>query len=213
MILKVLKRFLLATVLILALYFTVPFILMFFPSHPTMQEGEKDRTIHILYDVVHSGIAIDLKDINQTKWSQIFPVIQHRKEGYLLFGWGDKETYINTPNLKDLKVSTALKALFYPTESVVHIRYYPKISRFKDKKSIQITHEQLLKLEKNILKSFSSTEKKYIGYGRYDLFYDSPYHYTCLNTCNTWTGRELREVNISVSYWTPLTTHVVNSLP
>ena len=213
MILKVLKRFLLATALILALYFAIPFILIFFPSQPDVVKRERERTIHILYDVVHSGIAINLKDLNKSRWSQIFPVIQHKREGYLLFGWGDKETYINTPNLKDLKVSTAVKALFYPTESVVHIDYYPKISIFHKKKSIQINAQQLSKLKENILKSFSSTEKKYRGYGRYDLFYDSPYHYTCLNTCNTWTGRELREINVSVSYWTPLTTHLINSLP
>ncbi|RUM71342.1 MAG: hypothetical protein DSZ07_00665, partial [Sulfurovum sp.] len=53
----------------------------------------------------------------------------------------------------------------------------------------------------------------YQGYGRDDLFYPSIYKYNLFNTCNTWTGDQLREANVSISYWTPLSSNIIDSLP
>lgn len=212
---KLFKRFLwigLALLGTILLYMFTAFCFTFFPANPANTQINKKETIHILYDEMHSDIVLDLSKTTQ-KWSDLFPTLIKGKKGYLAFGWGDKETYLNTPTWDDLKTSTALKALFSNSPSLVHVSYYRSIKNFQNIKVIRLSKEQQQALEKALLKSFDFKGKTYKGYRRNDLFCTSPYSYNLINTCNTWTGDTLRDANISVSYWTPLSQNVIHSLP
>lgn len=163
---------------------------------------------------MHSDIIIDIDDLDKN-WSKLLPrVIKNRQRGYLSFGWGDRDTYLNTPNWSDLEFYTAIKAIFVNTPSVMHVEYYSRIHRYKYLKEIKITKPQLQKIEKTILESFGGVPTfTNRGYGYNDKFYDSPYKYNLIHTCNTWTGDTLRDANITMSYWTPISYNVINALP
>ena len=199
---------------ITALYFVTAYLLTFLLSTKEEQKKNKEQIIYILYDRMHSDIVLHSKRINNRKLqAKLAPFIQ-KKEGYLSFGWGDKETYLNTPTWNDIKLSTSLKALFINTPSLIHVTFYKKIHHFKNIKAIKLSQEGKKKLENSILNSFDlKSDKQYQGYGRDDVFYPSVYTYNLFRTCNTWTGDRLREANISMSYWTPLSSNVVDSLP
>jgi len=196
------------------LYFIVAYTLTLFPKKSYIQ-NIKEKTIYIYHNSMHSDIILNLKDSNYN-WQKLLPnLLKNKNRGYISFGWGDKETYLNTPSWSDLKISTALKALFINTPSLLHINYYYNIdTHSKNIKKIKVTKNQYRYIEKEILNSFG---KKAIsvhnGYGDSDRFYYSPYRYNLINTCNTWTGNILREANITMSYWTPFSWCVVNSLP
>jgi uncharacterized protein (TIGR02117 family) len=211
--LQFILRFLFLTTLITILYFLIAHFLTFFIQKEEDKKG-KNKEVYILYNTMHSDIVLAIKSIkNKNLQAKLQPFIRNRK-GYLAFGWGDKETYLNTPTWEDISLSTSLKALFINTPSLMHLSYIPDIHRYTKIKKINVSSEQLDALEKTLFKSFTQdTDKQYKGYGRDDLFYPSIYTYNLFHTCNTWTGDQLREANVSMSYWTPLSSNVIDSLP
>ena len=198
-------------ILIILLYLFSAFALSIFPKQGQPNKSQK-HTIYILYSEMHSDIVLEINTTNQELKEKLSPLIKS-SNGYLAFGWGDRETYLNTPTWDKIKLSTTLKALFLNSPSVMHINYYSNINRFQNIKKITVSQSQLNVLQSAIYKSFDFAQKSQRGYGYNDLFYSSIYHYNLFNTCNTWTGEKLREINITMSYWTPLSQNVIYSLP
>lgn len=210
-----LKQFFYLSAIVILLpicYFLLAYGMSLFPTQNTIHKSLNSRTIYVFYDEMHSDIVLNLKETIEP-WEKHLPSLITQKKGYIAFGWGDKETYLNTPTWDDLKISTALKALFYTTPSLMHVNYYPHIHHLRQLKAVELTAEQQKTLEETIFKSFNLQGPYYAGYHQNDQFYSSPYGYNLINTCNTWTGDVLREANISVSYWTPLSHNVIDSLP
>ena len=212
--LKLLKKtfiFFLFLLIPLIIYISIAHLLTFFPSR-TVTFLEQNKSIYISYSQLHSDIIINVNALDE-KWRKNLPKYILKSQGYLSFGWGEKEFYLNTPTWNDLKVNTALKALFTNSPSVVYVKYHHSISYLQDLKEVKLSLEQLKNLEESIFKSFDFTNSNYKGYGRDDIFYSSPHYYNVFKTCNTWTGEQLREANVSVSPWTPFSYNVINSLP
>jgi uncharacterized protein (TIGR02117 family) len=209
LILKMIIKLFLFFLFFILSYFIVAYVLQYFPKKETSSSLIKNRAIYLLYSDMHTDIVFNINEINRSK----FPAFQKQQKGYLTFGWGDKETYLNTPTWNDLKLSTAMKALLINTPSLMHVSYSPNVHYYKNLKKVQLTLEQYRALQRAIFKSFDFTKKHYKGYGKNDFFYTAKGSYNLFNTCNTWTGRQLREVNVSVSYWTPLSINVIDSLP
>ena len=211
---KLLKKtfiFFLFLIIPLIFYVTIALIFTFFPMKNVTNIG-KEKIIYISYSQLHSDIIIDITTLDN-KWKKKLPPHLLHKQGYLSFGWGDKEFYLNTPTWDDLKIDSALKALFTNSPSVVYIKYHQKISYLAEIKEVKLSTEQLKNLEKGIFKSIDFKNQNYKGYGQNDIFYSSPYQYNIFMTCNTWTGDRLRESNVSMPYWTPFVWSVVNALP
>ncbi|MCH9741041.1 MAG: DUF2459 domain-containing protein [Epsilonproteobacteria bacterium] len=213
-VLKPLLFILLTPLTIILLYGLVAFILTFFPVNSPVDNSEKNETIYLIHDEMHSDIVINL-ETSTMPWGELLPeVIRNRSRGYIAFGWGDKETYLSTPTWDEIKTSTALKALFINTSSLMHITFYSDINHYSNVKKISLSREQYTILEKSLLKDFDNKPQyKANGYGYNDAFYHSPSIYNIIKTCNTWTGDRLREANITMSYWTPFSYNVLNSLP
>jgi len=200
-----------AVVSIVIIYITIAYLFTLFPYYSKIDENKKTKTIYLYYDDMHSDIILNIKD-TEHNWQKL---LETKTRGYISFGWGDKETYIHTPTWSDLKMTTALKALFINTPSLMHINYYDNINGGGDNiKKIRVTKSQYRYIEDSILKSFGSNPiLLHKGYWGNDLFYYSPYKYNLIHTCNTWSGNILRESNITMSYWTPFSCCVVWFLP
>lgn len=208
---KIFKYFLyliLFPLLIIGLYYLIAYVFTLFPKS-TSKQTKQDATVHILYSRIHTDIVFNIKDINLSN----FPKFKEKESGYLTFGWGDKETYLNTPQPEDIKLSTTLKALFINTPSLMHVSYIPNIFRYKSIKTIKLSNIQKKHLKISIMRSFSSKREGSQGYGKEDFFYSANNKYNLINTCNTWSGDKLRESNVSVPYWTPFVWSLTNVLP
>ena len=214
-ILKYLLYLIIITMFILFMYISIAYIFTIFPyQNQTKIDNKKIKTIYLYYNIMHTDIILNIKDTNYN-WQKLLPqLLKNRTRGYISFGWGDQETYIDSPLWSDLKLFTALKALFLNTPSLIHLNYYCNINRSSNIKRVEVSKNQYKHIEEGILNSFG--EKPIFfhkGYWESDLFYHSPYKYNLFNTCNTWTGDILRESNITMSYWTPLSYCVVNFFP
>ncbi len=200
-------------ILLIFSYIFIVFILIFFPKKSKIPSNLKNIYIYIYYDNMHSDIILDINN-STINWQNLFPkLLKDKKYRYLEFGWGDRDTYLNTPNWSDLRVSTALYALFINTPALIHLIYFNHIDNFSHIKKVKVTKEQYKFIEKRILKSFGD---KIIfvskGYWDIDAFYNAKDKYNLFNTCNTWTGDILRDANITMSYWTPISYSVIYSL-
>ena len=190
--------------IIIASYFAIAYIFTFFPKNCN-EKIVKNKTVYLLYSPIHTDIVFNIQEINLSN----FPEFKEKKDGFLAFGWGDKETYLNTPNINDIKISTSLKALFINTPSLMHVSYLPNILRYKSIKPIALSDQQENYLKNSILQSFDFQKNVYQGYAKEDFFYTAKGHYNLINTCNTWTGDKLRESNLSMAYWTPFVWSII----
>ncbi len=206
-------RFLKYLILLISGYIFTVFTLIFFPKKSRIPSNLKDRTIYIYYDSMHSDIILE-RNSSRVDWENLFPeLLKGREYRYLEFGWGDRDTYLNTPDWSDLRVSTALYALFINTPAVIHIIYFNHIDNFTHIKKVKVTEAQYRFIEGRVLKSFGDNIKFISkGYWGVDAFYSAVGRYNLFNTCNTWTGDILRDANITMSYWTPISYSVIYSL-
>ena len=203
---KYLLHLMLFTILSIFIYFFTAYLFTLFPKKVNTQE-KKEKTIYILYSTIHADIVLNINDINRSFLSKF----KIKKYGYLAFGWGDKETYLTTPQTNDFKLTTSLKALFLNTPSLMHVSYIDNILKYESLKEIKISTAQEAYLNHSILETFARNKKPIRGYGREDFFYEAKGKYNLINTCNTWAGDKLREANITMPYWTPISWSIISN--
>ncbi|NJM56422.1 MAG: DUF2459 domain-containing protein [Synechococcales cyanobacterium RU_4_20] len=56
---------------------------------------------------------LDLEDLGR---------VRQQDYAYVSWGWGDRQFYVNTPRFQDLQLTTALRALFWPTDTAMEVR-------------------------------------------------------------------------------------------
>jgi uncharacterized protein (TIGR02117 family) len=138
----------------------------------------------------------------------------------LLFGWGDRGFYLETPTWADLKVSTVLSAIFTPSASVVHAEYADWVPRpGPSSRRLVLDLAAYRKLCSYIERSFHRDGRGALvllsgrGYGPEDNFYEAEGSYHAFNTCNLWTNRGLHEIGVRTALWSPFAPGVLWHLP
>lgn len=152
----------------------------------------KSITIYIVVHKWHSGIVLPAKLLSGS-----LSLLREQLGGevsYMEFGWGDHDFYLaNQPGMR-----LALRALFWPTESVMHVAgfYDEPILYFSKSRVVplQISGAEFVSLQRYISSSFNVTESggwQPLGKGLYGLsqFYRAAGAYHLLNTCNSWTAK------------------------
>ena len=126
---------------------------------------------------------------------------------------------METPTWADLKLSTAIKALFSPSPCCLHVVMKDKPKVGSNVKSVMITVEQYARLVQIIQSCYHvDKEGKPIlipdsSYHKYDLFCEAYGNYHCANTCNSWVGWVMRRTGIKTPLLTPMPKSVFLYLP
>lgn len=210
---KYFKRITLSIVSVIGGYLLIALILSLISTNPEKLHCEEDKPIFISTNRVHLDIIIPkeylIGDIEQAL--QIDDEVK-----YVSFAWGDKAFYLETPTWNDLKPSTAARALLLNSESAMHITNYQR--SYGDWVKLLVCEEQLELLKSYITDSFerdgegSIIEIKDSGYTAYDKFYEANGVYNCIQTCNTWVNKGLKEAKIETSIWSPFDKGVLYQL-
>jgi len=139
---------------------------------------------------------------------------------YVAVGWGNRQFYVETPRWSDLKVTSAVAALCWPSETVLHVEYLYDVAEGEYFHEVLLSRQQYRELVAFVESSIGKTDKSGIGepagsvtYGSTDRFYLATGRYHAFNTCNQWTGRGLARAGVPVGIWTPLKPHVLWRLP
>ncbi|GGG22556.1 hypothetical protein GCM10011344_24160 [Dokdonia pacifica] len=185
-------------------YIIISLILTYIPVGDEIEEAQKNNTIYLTTNGVHSDVILP-------KTLMIPELLKgqkyHPKEQYFAYGWGEENFFLNTPTWGELKFSTAFRAAFLESSTLMHVtRYRTKRERWI---AVQITEKQLQKLNTYILQTFdeNDTGKQLIEGASYtpdrDNFYKAHGNYMFYKTCNSWTNTALKESDMKASLWTP----------
>lgn len=127
---------------------------------------------------------------------------------YLMFGWGDRDFYLNTPSWTDLQPHHAINALTGSGQSLLHVYHLQTLP--KDVKKITVEIEDFNKILSAISRTMQRDKdtgkpRPIPGYGDSDVFYPAQgYRYSALFTCNNWVSHILAKGNVRTGLWTPL---------
>ncbi len=197
--------------LALGLYAIAAFIGSVIPVNSDWEPPKNGYEIYLHDNGIHTSIILprnqDLTDLNR-----VFPST-HLPKGpepfpYLMFGWGDRDFYLNTPTWGDISPSIAVSAFVGSGQALLHVDHLNQIP--KGVKKLTVEHETYQKILSEIIRTSArkdSTEPlvPIAGYGNRDVFYAaSGKDYSVLHTCNNWVSGILAKAGIKTGYWTPL---------
>lgn len=151
-----------------------------------------------------TGLADWTSDLRQSDFPGAGPWASH-----FSFGWGDRAFYLETRQWSDLRLTTALSALFGAGPSVMHVYAMHRPAGSPDCGALVLAEEQYRALAAFVSDSFRRDGEGRViplpgsGYGATDLFYEAVGHYSPVETCNEWTGKALRAAGVTMGAWTP----------
>ncbi|MDP1563419.1 MAG: DUF2459 domain-containing protein [Pirellulaceae bacterium] len=175
-------------------------------------------------------------DYDVVDWRTCFPVSHFAGDvssaKHLVVGWGDRGFFVDTERWSDLKVSTALHAL-WSNDTVLHVSQTEHNDWETRAVKVRISAEQYSALVRYVRSTLADVERSHattgdftellqkpvdgqlVGarYGENDAFYHAHGRYHVLNTCNSWVGNGLRQAGVRVGAWTPLPKTVYFYLP
>lgn len=173
---------------------------------------EKTISAYVLSNGVHTDMVLPLHT-RFIDWDTVFPFGNIKSKAFdyhfIAVGWGDKGFYLNTPEWKDLKTSTALNAAFGLSAAAIHATYYRDMIPGNLCKKVSLNNDQYRKLVQYILSSLdrqgscsSIVIPTNAQYGEDDAFYEAKGKYSLFHTCNTWTNDALKTAGTKACLWT-----------
>lgn len=185
------------------------------PGHPPDRSVEADEIgIYVADNGIHTTLILPARTPG-IQWTEFIPPKRLFDEGttppqyrFVEFGWGDRHFYIETPTWSDLDVWTGLRALLWPTSSVVYVGGLREAPARPKMQKIALTPSQYRDLAASIKRSFKVSPKGAPirvapGYFQNDTFFASSETYHLFNTCNARTAYTLRQADLSMP-WFPL---------
>lgn len=128
---------------------------------------------------------------------------------YIVFGWGGRAFYTQTPTWANLKPLPLFKGVTID-KSVMHVSIAGDIPLSNaDVTALSLSDARYENLVDFILGSFATEQGKQVpligtSYGKYDAFFEGVGYFTAVMGCNTWTAAALRNAGVSTGWWTPL---------
>ena len=196
------------TIIVLSMHLgacsTKPFIV----ESDTDPESSKEYTVFVVSHGWHTGIVVPTADL-----LAVIPELKARfsDSQYLEIGWGDKGFY----QAEEITTGFTLRAIFLPTESVVHVVAIPK----SPYESFPYSKIQFLCLgDRNssslirfIAGSFQSSSKSKIIELKHGIYGDSQFYkgvgkFYIFNTCNKWTAKGIKSAGFDINPTFKLTT-------
>ena len=135
-------------------------------------------------------------------------------QGWYGFGWGDRDFFLNTPYAGDVRPGLLLKALFWPSRSILAVQYSEKSpAMYSASVQVKTDRDTIVRAAELIEGWFQhnqdglmqipeeSAHPSYLGYS----FYEAQGFYSCFFTSNSWVNSVLKKAGLSGGLWTPLT--------
>ncbi len=172
------------------------------PTEPAAaMECETPRTFYVVSHGWHTGLIVDRRDLIQ-RVPELKTDFGHVK--YLEVGWGDQQFYRAQP----VKFGLALRAVLFPTSSVLHIvevpvspRHYFSGSEVVEVSVPQTGYGKVLAVVAGSFSRTSGNDVMKLGRGLYgeSRFYHAEGRFHAFNTCNTWVAKAIEATGYPIS--------------
>ncbi|OAV42705.1 DUF2459 domain-containing protein [Lewinella sp. 4G2] len=208
------KRSVLFVIGFVVLYVALSFLLTYIPVGEAATAGKGRNTVYFHSNGVHLDFVFPLALIPDDLRSQF--TMTDRAQ-LMAIGWGDKGFYLDTETWADLKASVAIKAMFLPSPTAMHVTEHRGIDGTWS--YAELTDEQLASIWEYIRNTLTFDEEGKIieivgeSYGDLDRFYEAEGNYSCLKTCNTWVNTGMKRIGVKTAIWSPMDKGVLRYLP
>ncbi|RYY81661.1 MAG: TIGR02117 family protein [Comamonadaceae bacterium] len=210
---------LLVPLAVFAAYVGVASALMFWPT-PRSEPVPVVPAVegYVLSNGVHTDYVFPVR-AGGVDWSKLFlpaqaPAVPADAD-YIAIGWGDRDFYLNTPTWADLTPGRAVGALLGGNRSLLHVTWLRRNELGADVWRLPLSAPQYARLVDHVRAALPRGQAVPIAgahYGPRDAFYEALGSYHLFETCNTWTGRGLRDAGVPTGRWTPFDFTVVRHL-
>ncbi len=185
-------------------------------SHNEPTDSKKPNLTYVVSHGWHTGLVIPAEKVYAH-----LPTLRSRfgNTAHIEFGWGDKGFY----QANEITSGLTLRAIFWPTQSVIHAVAIPEdVHQYFPDSQIQTlcaSDSQINSLMHYIANSFRKTKNDAIIPLKQGIYGDSQFYqaigdYYLMNTCNTWTAKALKSMGHKLSTTFKLTAgSVMNALP
>ncbi|KEO75784.1 DUF2459 domain-containing protein [Anditalea andensis] len=173
------------------------------------------HTVYVSSISWHTGVVIPAYALPDSLWG---PQASFADTTYLEIGWGDADFF---PNDR-FNVWYALKAIFFPTASVLHVNpiFQPIASYYHDTDVVRISmnDDQLKGLSQFLIQEFKRDNQgraipEAEGFYPESQFYKSSSYYYFPNNSNVWAARAIRHAGFSLRpLWYQTTGWVLNKM-
>ena len=191
------KNVILLIIIILAGCSTKPYIV----SYTEEFEGSGQNEVYVVSHGWHTGFVIPAPEIQG-----VIPGLEKRFGDipYIEFGWGDKGFY----QAKETTLGLTLRAIFWPTESVVHSVAVPqKVEEYFSNSEVAklcLSDGELSALIGFISRSFFRDKSGNLLELQKGIYGDSQFYsgvsdFYLVNTCNRWTAKGLKSIGMDIS--------------
>jgi uncharacterized protein (TIGR02117 family) len=174
--------------------------------------GAPEHHILLLSNPIHTDIAVPIGPALRERFAFLERAgvpVSHPDARWLIFGWGGRAFYLETPTWADLKPLPVLKALTLD-RSVMHIDIAGEIAEpHPAVTGLEIGDSSFERLVDFIAASFEKSGGEPVliagaAYGISDRFYEALGSFNALVGCNTWTAAALREAGLQTGWWNPI---------
>lgn len=169
----------------------------------TEVQPEKNIRVYVATQGWHTGFIVPATEL---KSDMLFLAQRFGAVPYLEFGWGDKAYY----QARENSLWLAIPALFWPTDTVMHVVavpmhpavYFPESEVIE----IKLSATEFQSLLTYIRQSFYYDEQGQVIVLKKGLYGDSQFYqgqgeFYMINTCNKWTAKGLKSAGMDISLW------------
>ncbi|MGR3712954.1 MAG: DUF2459 domain-containing protein [Shimia sp.] len=145
----------------------------------------------------HAGLVLQRESLQQfgghfaAAWLAQFP-----DADWFEFGWGDAGFYYDVPTFSDVTVGIAAKALFLPSDSVLHIATGHgspwQVFTQSDGVEVPVTDAALREIVAFVEAGAAADVQLGSGFYGESAFYEGQGKYHLFQTCNSWVSQALR---------------------
>ena len=170
------------------------------------------RQILVLSNPIHTDLALPVDAETLAYFPFLaeagFPVLNMQAR-WIIFGWGGRSFYLETPHWSDLKAVPVFKS-FSLDSSVMHVEV---AGEFPDGdptiRKLSLSPDAYRNLVSAIAMSFAMEQGKPkiipgYSYGDGDRFFEANGYFNAVMGCNTWTAAMLRRGGLRTGWWNPL---------
>tara|TARA_B100001540_G_C15663429_1_gene576698 strand:+ start:141 stop:809 length:669 start_codon:yes stop_codon:yes gene_type:complete len=187
--------------LLLTLLIAANVVIITIKCFATELEKSAKNEVYVVNHGWHTGFVVHASEIQKE-----IPELKQRfgNAPYIEFGWGDKEFY----QANEITPDITLKAIFLPTESVLHAvavsSEADKYFKHSEVHKFCLEDLELKSLVDFISNSFYRDESGSIlklNHGIYgdSQFYKAKGNFHIFNTCNKWTAKGLESTGMKIS--------------
>ena len=193
-------------------------------ANPQWRAPRHGVTIMVETNGFHTGFIFPNRAAG-IDWHRIFPPQDLADQRYhpkgatthVAIGWGERDFYLNTPSWSQLDPMILVRASLGSDQTLVHVYHLRNPMPGYYARELTLSQHDYRRLARSVMASLALPEagrpKSMPGYGIDDLFYRGRGHYNLFNSCNAWTGRQLRNIGVRVGIWTPTENDVMRWFP